>query len=433
MVPASIYVLILPCLAAPAFAEAPFSFDAAPGRLPKNVVPQDYDIALVPDIAAHTVRGTEAITLNVRSATSTLTFNSLNQRLEHVLFDGRPVSRVESDNKAQLTNVTLPKPAVPGLHRLTFSYDGKIESQPFGLYTQSFKRPDGATDSLVSTKMESTDARRMFPCWDEPAFRSTFELTVTVPAAWAAISNMPIAHRHTQGRLATTTFARSPKMPSYLIEFTAGDLASIAAASDGVPLSVWAVRGREHDGGTALHNAQTILADYDDYFGYRFPLPKLDSIAVPGGFAVPWRIGARSLTTISCCCVSPSSTMATRQTAFSVQAHEMAHQWNGDLVTMGWWDDIWLNESFASWRAAKETARRNPDWHWWEGKDIDKEDAMSADALSASHAIQQHVTDELQATAAFDPQITYRKGQAILRMFEAYLGPDCSAAASAAT
>jgi aminopeptidase N len=138
---ASVGALLLALLAAPAFGVAPFSFDSAPGRLPKNVVPQDYDLALVPDIAAHTVRGTEAITLKVRSATATLTFNSLDQRLDHVLFDGRPVSAVESDDEAQLTKVTLAGPAAPGLHRLTFSYDGKIESQPFGIYTQRFTRP----------------------------------------------------------------------------------------------------------------------------------------------------------------------------------------------------------------------------------------------------------------------------------------------------
>jgi aminopeptidase N len=424
MVPVSIYALILPFLAAPAFAEAPFSFDAAPGRLPKDVVPQDYDIALVPDIAAHTVRGTEAITLNVRSATSTLTFNSLNQRLEHVLFDGRPVPRVESDNKAQLTKVTLPKPAVPGLHRLTFSYDGKIESQPFGLYTQSFKRPDGATDVLVSTKFEATDARRMFPCWDEPAFRATFRVSITVPAAWATIGNMPIAKRTVNGALATTHFERTPKMPTYLVELTAGNFAEISASVGRAGLGIWAVRGQEQDGASALANARQILADYNDYFGYPFPLPKLDSIATPGGFTGAMENWGAITYNDQILLITPSSTIRNRQNVYSVQAHEMAHQWNGDLVTMGWWDDLWLNESFASWRAAKETDLRHPDWLWWEVEDARKEGAMDADARQASHAIQQHVTNELEARRAFDPQITYAKGEAVLRMLEAYVAPD---------
>jgi aminopeptidase N len=421
---ASVYGLISTLLAVTALAEAPFSFDTAPGRLPKIVVPLDYDLALVPDLAAHTVRGTEAITLRVRSPTWTITFNSLNQKLDHVLFDGHPVSRVESDDKAQLTTVTLTKPASAGLHRLTFAYDGKVESQPFGLYTQNFKRPDGTTDLLLSTKFEATDARRMFPCWDEPAFRATFHLTITVPAAWTTIGNMPIAQRTLNGALATIRFARTPKMPTYLVELTAGDFAAVSAAVGHTRLNVWAVRGQEQGGAAALTNARQILADYDDYFDYPFPLPKLDSIATPGGFSGAMENWGAITYNDQILLITPSSTLRDRQGVYAVQAHEMAHQWNGDLVTMGWWDDLWLNESFASWRAAKETDLRHPDWLWWEAEDAGKEGAMAADARQASKAIQQHVTNELEARSAFDPQITYNKGEAVLRMLEGYIGPE---------
>ncbi len=187
---------------------------------------------------------------------------------------------------------------------------------------------------------------------------------------------------------------------------------------------VWAVSGREAEGRTALANAQQILADYDDYFGYPFPLPKLDSIAIPGGFSGAMENWGAITYTDSALLLSKASSLGDRQDVYSTQAHEMAHQWNGDLVTMGWWDDLWLNESFASWMAAKETDLRNPGWKWWEREDSDKESAMEADARVTSHAIQVHVTDELQAANAFDPDITYNKGQAVLRMLEAYLGPD---------
>jgi aminopeptidase N len=411
-------------MALPAVAEAPFSFDTAPGRLPKNVVPDSYIVAIVPDLDTLTLAGTEAVTLQFRATAATIVFNSLNETLSDVRLDRKPVAGVVSSNEQQLTTVTLVEPATAGRHTLTFSYTGKIETQPHGLFVQSYVRPDGNQGRLLSTKMESTDARRMFPCWDEPAFRSTYQLTVTVPSAWQAISNMPVDRRVVNGALATTAFRRSPAMPSYLVEFSAGELDKIEARSDGVDLGVWAARGREQDGKIALANAQRILADYDDYFGYRYPLPKLDSIAIPGGFGGAMENWGAITYNDQLLLLSATSTVANRQRVFSVQAHEMAHQWNGDLVTMGWWDDLWLNESFASWRAAKETDQRNPGWKWWQGQDADKEIAMSADARQSSHAIQQHVSDELQAANAFDPEITYSKGQAVLRMFEAYLGPD---------
>jgi aminopeptidase N len=420
LVSTSCSLLLMP----PAWGATSFSFDAAPGRLPKNVVPVDYTIDITPDVKNLTLTGSESVTLLFRSATASVIFNSLNETLHAVRLDGKSVKSVVSDDAQQLTTVTLARVVPVGRHTLTFAYAGKIESQPRGLFSQAYVESGGAKGFLLSTKMESTDARRMFPCWDEPAFRATFQLSATVPAAWATVSNMPIAKRVEHGELATIAFGRSPKMPSYLIEFTAGQLAQISAESSETRFGVWAVRGQEHGGETALANAQQILADYNEYFGYRYPLPKLDSIAIPGGFTGAMENWGAITYNDQILLLTASSTIANRQTVFSVQAHEMAHQWNGDLVTMGWWDDLWLNESFASWMAAKETSMRNPSWRWWEGEDEVKEGAMSADARAASHAIQQHVTDELQAASAFDPDITYSKGQAILRMLEAYVGPE---------
>ena len=409
--------------AAPALAGAPFSFDNAYGRLPKDVVPIDYTVAITPDPAKLAFTGEESIKLQVRSATATVILNSLNEELTDVRLDGQPVAKVASDDTQQLTTVTLARPAQPGTHTLTFGYRGKLETQPHGLFVQHYKTADGAAGMLLSTKMESTDARRMFPCWDEPAFRATFALTVTVPAQWATVSNMPVAKRVEQGALATTTFARSPKMPSYLIEFSGGELAQIRAGVGPTQLGVWAVRGREQDGSIALGDAQQVLADYNDYFGYPYPLPKLDAIAVPGGFSGAMENWGAITYNDQLLLLNAQSTVRSRQVVFAVQAHEMAHQWNGDLVTMGWWDDLWLNESFASWRATKETDLRHPEWKWLEQSDGAKEFAMRSDARLASHPIQQHVANELQAANAFD-EITYQKGEAVLRMFEAYLGPD---------
>jgi aminopeptidase N len=412
------------CSLAPmAWCGAPFSFESAPGRLPKNVVPVSYDVAIVPDADALKLTGTESVQLEFRAATATVQFNSLNETLSHVLLDGKPVKTVTSSDEQQLTTVTLTKP-VTGPHTLSFSYSGKIETQPQGLFAQKYKKSGGGEAVLLSTQMEATDARRMFPCWDEPSFRAYFHLTVTVPASWATVGNMPIARRAVHGQSATVSFQRSPKMPSYLVEFTAGDLREVSAARGGTQFGVWAVAGHEQDGAAALASAQDILADYNEYFAHPYPLPKLDSIAVPGGFSGAMENWGAITYNDQALLVGPSSTMQDRQTVFSIQAHEMAHQWFGDLVTMGWWDDTWLNESFASWLAAKETAARNPQWRWWEQEDESKESAMAADARATSHPIEQHVTDELQAANSFDSDITYSKGEALLRMLEAYIGED---------
>jgi aminopeptidase N len=409
--------------ASPAAASAPFTFESAPGQLPKTVVPIDYRIAIVPDAQTRTLTGTETILVEVRAPVRTIVFNSLNERLTRVTLDGVPAAGVASDDAKQITTVTLARDAAVGRHTLAFAYTGKLESAPQGLFVQPY-RSGTTSGTMISTQFEATDARRMFPCWDEPAFRATFVLTSTVPASWSNVSNMPVQSRSVHGALATTTFVRSPKMPTYLVEYSAGDLAHIDATARGKTFGVWAVRGQEQDGAFALANAQEILADYDAYFGVPYPLPKLDSIAVPGGFQGAMENWGAITYNDQALLLPPNSTLARRQRIYSIMAHEMAHQWNGDLVTMGWWDDIWLNESFASWMAAKQTALRNPSWNWWERQDVSKERAMNADVQPSSHAIEQRVVNELEAQASFDSAITYNKGQAFLRMLEAYLGED---------
>jgi aminopeptidase N len=409
---------VVPCSA------APFSFDTAPGRLPKDVVPRDYRIAIVPDVARRRFEGTEIVALDVRAPVATIRMDSLNDVVRDVRFDGARVRSVKSDDAAQLTTITLAHTARPGRHTLRFAYRGRIESEPRGLFVQRYTRADGSPGELLATQFESIDARRMFPGWDEPAFRATYLLSVTVPAAWATIGNMPVARRVVHGALATTTFARTPPMPSYLLAFAGGDLAAVSGQSGTTSLGVWAPRGSEEQGAYALAIARDTLADYNAYFGIAYPLPKLDSIAIPGGFPGAMENWGAITYESDTLLAGPATGLADRQQIYSFITHEMAHQWTGNLVTMGWWNDIWLNESFANWRSAAETDLRNPDWHWWENQDGDKEVAMDADARRSSHAIVPEHLDERMADAAFDAPITYAKGQAFVRMLEAYLGPD---------
>jgi len=330
-------------LVGPAGAEAPFSFNATPGRLPKIVVPTDYVIAVVPDVKRHTLTGTETVTLTVRRPTKTIVFNTRDMTISSAAVDGRPAA-ARTDNNAQLSTVTVPVALATGTHTLTLAYRGKIQRSAEGLFYQPYRSPDGRTKEMLGTQMESTDARRMFPGWDEPAFRATFKLSVTLPSSYAAVSNTPIETAVTNGAQTTTTFARTPKMASYLVVLCAGDLESISGTQDGVKISVWTTRGKKEHGAYALASAKKILAYYDDYFGVKFPLPKLDLIAIPGGFGGAMENWGGITFNEQILLFDPATaSLQQKQDVFAVEAHEMAHQWFGDLVTMAWWDNLWLN------------------------------------------------------------------------------------------
>ena len=412
-------LLLLLCAAA---ANA-FDLDRTPGRLPKSIVPLHYSIAILPHVSSKSFEGRERVTLLVRKSTDRIVFNTLNQIISEVRVDGRSVKRVLTQNGKQLTTLFLSRPLSAGSHILTLSYRGRIETAPQGLFIQRYRTRAGA-GYMLSTMLESTDARRVFPCWDEPAFRATFSLTATIPAKWSAVGNMPVARRIVRGSNAIVTFERTPKMPTYLVEFSAGDLQHVSARHDGIEHSIWSIRGETASARYALGNSEEILDDYNAYFGFRYPLPKLDSIAIPGGFSGAMENWGAITYNERLLLTGPNATVSDRQFVFDVQAHEMAHQWTGDLVTLDWWSDIWLNESFAAWMEHKETALRNPTWKWMEAMDADKEEAMDADALPESIAVQAPVKNELEAAASFNPAIVYAKGAAVLRMLEAYLGAD---------
>ena len=283
-------------LSVPLLADEAYDFDKTVGRLPKDIVPTDYELWLRPDIETKQIQGRETVRLEFRSPSATIQFDSADQTVRDVRFDGKPIGQVISDNARQLTTVTLPAPAPAGRHVLSFSYSGILRDDARGLFLQPYSRPDGKASRILSSAFEPTDARLMFPCWDEPAFRARFRLTVTVPANWAAISNMPIRRRVVHGATAVVTFERSPKMPTYLVHLTTGDFARITTRSRGTELGVWAIRGQEQDGKQALANAQQILADYDDYFDYPSLCRNSTRSRSLVALTAAWRTGAPSPT-----------------------------------------------------------------------------------------------------------------------------------------
>src|SRR5213595_2344494 len=431
---AALFFIIFPVTM---IAEKPFSFKDTPGKLPKEVVPTDYSIRIVPKIDQFTFTGTETVKLNVRSPVHQLVLNTLELKIEAASVDGKdlPASAIKTDKEKELLTLTLPFKLAQGDHTLALRFSGKISQQGQGLfYTRYQEQGNGAPKIMLGTQFEATDARRFFPCWDEPVFRARFQLSVVVPENWMAVSNMPIASERKVGGGREVSFQPTPSMSSYLNVFCAGEFDAIESESEGVRLRITTTKGKAESGRYALEATAQILHYYNEYFGISYPLPKLDQLAIPGGFGGAMENWGGITYYETALLFDPAnSSAATKQRVYEVIAHEVAHQWFGDLVTMAWWDNLWLNEGFASWMGTKCTAHFNPHWEVWLEKSvprdparrigIPKEQAMEGDARATTHPIQQKVATEAEANSAFD-DITYKKGQSFLRMLESFLGEE---------
>jgi aminopeptidase N len=279
---------------------------------------------------------------------------------------------------------------------------------------------------MLVTQFENTDARRMFPGWDEPVFKAKFRLSAVLPTDYVAISNMPIVSTTPAGPgLQKVQFDTSPRMSTYLLALIAGDLEAVRATADGTKLAAWAPRGEAKQAEYSLEVERNVLPFYNQYFATPYPLPKLDLIAIPGNFEAGAMENWGAITFIDDTMLFNPKTSAarTRETIHIDVAHEMAHQWSGDLVTMAWWNDIWLNEGFATWMEFKATDHFNPSWQIWPRQHEAREEAMTQDAQPTTHAIQQKLSTESEIGTAFD-QISYQKGSQIIRMVEDWIGPD---------
>ncbi|MEY2580116.1 MAG: hypothetical protein QOI49_2940 [Verrucomicrobiota bacterium] len=416
-------------------AEKPFDFASTPGKLPKQVVPEEYAVRIVPDIAKRTFIGSETVKLNVREPVKQIVLNALEIKISKAAIDGKTIAAaaIKLDEKEQ--TLTLAAELAEGKHQLDLEFTGKINQQGQGLYYAPYQEQGtGAKKIMLGTQFEATDARRLFPCWDEPSFRARFQLTAVVPENFTAVSNMPIEKETKVAGGKEVRFAATPPMSSYLNVFCAGELDAIQTKKGEVTHGIIATKGKAEMGRYALESSQQILEYFNDYFGQPYPLPKLDHIAVPGGFGGAMENWGGITYYESVLLFDPEKSSAqTKQNIYEVLAHETAHMWFGDLVTMAWWDNLWLNEGFASWMGTKCTAKFNPDWEVWLSKStprdpmrrggIGKEGALEGDARSTTHPIQQPIATEAEANSAFD-DITYRKGMSFIRMLESFLGED---------
>jgi aminopeptidase N len=423
--PALFFALALAALPAAALSQPS---PAAVQRLvlPAEVTPEHYDLEITPDAKALTFKGRVAIDLKVTKATERVMLNAVELNLDKAVLDGAlsPV-RQEPDGARQAVALIFAKPIKPGRHRLVVDYRGVINTSSSGFFAVDYDTDQGK-QRLIATKFEPAAARRFLPSFDEPGRKATFTVTATVPAAQMALSNMPVAEETPlPGGLKRVRFQKTPKMASYLLFFGAGDFERRSQMVDGVDVGVVVRKGAAAKAQFALDSAVKLVALYNDYFGTPYPLPKLDLIASPGAgsFSAMENWGAIFYFEPAMLVDPAVSTDADRQRVHSVVAHEIAHMWFGDLVTMEWWDDLWLNEGFASWMAAKATDRLHPDWKPWLGSMAGRETALGLDVLPTTHPVVTHLADVTQANQAFD-SITYQKGQAVIRMVEAYVGED---------
>ena len=399
-------------------------------RLSENVLPQKYDLLFSPEAQKGVFTGKESIDLEIKAPTSVIVMNSLdlkvaNAQIVSSLPGAAPVAlQVKYEPALERITFTASRPIAPGKYSLECNFNGILNDKLVGFYRSSFKDKKGKTHFLATTQMEPSDARRMFPCFDEPAMKASFKIRTLIGKDLVAISNGAV-EKESEDKVSgkkLVAFVETPRMSSYLVALCVGEFKSTEPITeDGVEIRVWSVERDPALGNYARDYAGKILKFQNSYFQIKYPWGKLDLIAIPdfqaGAMENPGAITFREkLIVID----EKNASLDAKQSCVSVTAHEMAHQWFGDLVTMKWWDDIWLNEAFATWMARKTMDNVAPEWNVMSNFYSSRQGSMRTDSLHATRSIQSPVVKPSDALQMFD-EITYVKGGSILRMLEVFI------------
>ncbi len=398
-----------------------------PYRLPRTVLPRRYDVDITPDLAAASFEGTVTIAVEVTEPTDRIVLNAAELNIGAASVDGAPVLAVEPDEATERVTLRLAAPLEAGSHHeVTLGFTGVLNDKLRGFYRSTYTADDGTTRVIACSQMQATDCRRAFPCFDEPDFKAVFGVTLRVAEGLTAISNGAEVSRTPtgDGRVAVR-FADTMPMSTYLVAFVVGELeATDPVDVDGVPLRVVHVPGRSHLAAFALDCGAFCLRWFVDYYGIPYPGQKVDLVALPD-------FAAGAMENLGCITfrealllVDPASaTQQEEQLVADVIAHELAHMWFGDLVTMKWWNGIWLNEAFATFMEIKACDAYRPEWERWTSFGLSRTAAFDADSLRSTRPIEYPVVSPADADGMFDV-LTYEKGGALLRMLEQYLGED---------
>jgi len=384
----------------------------------------NYDIQFEPIFTNFTFSGTEIITLTT-TTTDSFTLNSAELEINscYIIYKGKTIKVKSSLNKKQETLNIKASKKVSGKIKICIEFQGILNDRLLGFYRSKYKDRTGKTKYLATTQFEAADARRAFPCWDEPAVKATFDVSLLVEKKMTAISNMPERKRHDINSKILVEFERTPIMSTYLLYLGVGEFEFLEDNLRNIKIRVVTTKGNKKRAHLSLDLTKKFLSEYEKYFGIKYPLPKLDMLAIPdfaAGAMENW--GAITFRETILLYDPKTSSTRTKQYIAEVISHEIAHQWFGNLVTMKWWNDLWLNESFATFMATKIVDRFYPEWDYWDQfLDDAMNTAMSLDSLKTSHPIDVNVNHPSEIREIFD-SISYDKGGCILRMLEHFVG-----------
>ncbi len=399
-----------------------------PYRLPRHVVPTRYELRLEPDLTTATFIGQVTITLTVHQTTQTIILNAVDLVIDSARLEGQNGHRIEAttelDYSFQRATLSLGRPISQGAWKLYLSFHGELNDQLRGFYRSTYKDQSGTVQTLAATQFEATDARRAFPCWDEPDFKAVFATTLVIDPQLTAVSNAAIVSESTENNKKVVRFADSITMSTYLVAFIVGRLAATKPAYVGkTPIRLWTIPGKQPLTPFGQDIAAASLKFFEDYYGISYPGDKLDLLAIPDfASGAMENLGAITFRETALLVDQRMGTHAELERVADVVAHENAHMWFGDLVTMSWWNGLWLNEAFATFMEMLAVDDWKPEWKRWESFSVARAAAFSVDGLVSTRPIEYPVRAPKDADAMFDI-LTYEKGASVLRMLEQHIGP----------
>ncbi|MBI2543362.1 MAG: M1 family metallopeptidase [Candidatus Aenigmarchaeota archaeon] len=393
-------------------------------KLPAGIFPVNYDLSFDVDLDEFKFYGEETIDLEITKPVSRISLNSINLKIKtaKIVYGNKILKpKIKLDNKNEILTLSLGA-KIKGHVKLSMEFIGDLNNKLIGFYRSKYIDKN-KEKYLATTQFEAIHAREAFPCFDEPAYKATFDVTMKVSKNLHAISNMPAKEDTIDGNKRVLKFHRTPKMSTYLLYLGVGEFEFLEDKLDNILIRIVTIPGKKEQGRFALDLTKKFLSYFQEYSGIPYPLTRLDMIALPdfaSGAMENWgSITFREVLLL----FDPKITSTTiKKRIAMIIAHELWHQWSGNLVTMKWWNDLWLNESFATFMAYKAVDNFFPEWDMWEDFINDEtEAAFNIDSLKTTHPIEVEIKNPHDIEEIFDA-ISYSKGGNVLRMIEGYLG-----------